>query len=95
MIHPASAKIQNIMKQTGGYCCPHFELQRVKANSSKSCCPGRGEELAPVCGLTNTLCIGLAQCPRLDLKTKSELIKKWTEDLARGAQPNPMQFIKG
>ena len=89
-------RIQNLMRQAGGYQCPHFRIDKVNLQNKKSrcCANSQGDEFAPVCSLINGLCTGLAQCPRLDIKTKSELIKKWTEDLARGTHPNPLEYIK-
>jgi hypothetical protein len=89
-------KIQQIMLQSGAYRCPHFEIQQVGSKQkSRACCNQKGgSELVPVCGLINNICPGLANCPRLDLQTKSSLIQAWTSDLAYQHKPNPTDYIK-
>lgn len=89
------AKIQRVLYQSGGYQCPHFQIQKLPANKSwKTCCGDKGEQYAPVCKLINGLCVGLPQCPRLDIKTKSELIKQWSQDLQKNTVINPLDYIK-
>lgn len=69
----------NQIKFTGGYKCPHFLLK--KAKGKRWCCGGNGDEYIPTCRLDNNLCSGLVQCLKLNVIEKSELIKKWREDL--------------
>lgn len=92
---PALVKIQNLLRQAGGYRCPHFEVHKVNPTKKPGCCgTDRGEQYVPVCGLINGVCTGLAQCPRLDVKTKSELIKQWTMDLKTNKNINPLEYVK-
>lgn len=86
--------IENLMKQGGGYQCAHFEIHKARLTGQKKGCCGRtgDDQFIPTCGLINGLCTGLAQCPRLDVKTKSKLIKQWNEDLARKKPLNPLEY---
>ena len=89
------AKIQRILFQLGSYKCPHFYVQQVPdVKAKKSCCGGSGDQYLPVCSLVGAACPGLPNCPRLDLKTKGNLIKEWTNDLHGNKQPNPLDHIK-
>ena len=79
------------IKLMGGYTCPHFSAE-LNTQVKDGCC-GRtmGEDYVPVCALTKSLCPGLIQCPRLDVKTKGELIKQWRADLESKKTINPLQ----
>lgn len=89
------AKIQRVLFQIGAYKCPHFKVQKVPdIKTKKSCCGGNSDQYIPICTLINGTCPGLPACPRLDIKTKGELIKEWTEDLHGNRQPNPIDYIK-
>jgi hypothetical protein len=94
MSNSALIKAQRILYQTGAYHCSHFGLQKVPNGSKKKCCGNTGEDFVPVCGLTNGPCVGLPQCPRLDIQTKSEAIQKWKEDLKRNTITNPLDYVK-
>ena len=92
---PAITKIQNLLKQSGGYRCPHFKVSPTEGTSKRGCCGSdRGTQYAPVCGLVNGICMGLAQCPRIDVATKSKLIQQWTDDLRRQRNINPLEYVK-
>ena len=82
-------KIQQF-KFSGGYTCPHFVAKKNLQEQKTGCC-GRtvGDDFIPVCTLVNGLCPGLVQCARLDIKTKSELIKEWRGDLQSGKSVIP------
>jgi len=88
------AKLQRILYQLGAYKCSHFRLQKIANGKKKSCCGGKGDEYAPICGLVNAPCPGLAQCPRLDVTTKSALIQEWTKDVRSNTSINPVPYIK-
>jgi len=80
------SQIEAKLKANGSYKCSHLGLQQTPQfpGQKKTCCGGvRSPEdtLVPVCTLINGLCPGLVNCPRLDLKTKSELIQQWRQDL--------------
>lgn len=88
-------KAQRILYQTGGYCCPHFRLLKADQSSGKkSCCDDRGSQFAPYCNLIKGICTGLAQCPRLDVKSKSEYIQSWKEDIHSSKNINPLDYVK-
>ena len=88
-------KAQRILQQTGGYCCPHFKLAKSDLLSTKnSCCGSSGSQYAPYCTLIKGICTGLAQCPRLDIKSKSEYIQAWKEDISNNISVNPLEYIK-
>lgn len=80
----------------GGYTCPHFSLQLNQQLQKSGCCgQTMGDDYMPVCALTKTLCVGVVQCPRIDVKTKSELVKKWREDLQnQKSQPDIAKLLK-
>lgn len=90
----AIIKAQRILYQTGAYKCPHFKLQKVADPTTKRCCGNTGENYIPVCTLINGSCVGLPQCPRLDLQTKSQAIQEWKEDLRKNITTNPLDYIK-
>jgi len=74
-------QVLNLLRQTGCYLCPHFQLNRV-IGKKKGCCGGSHDfDYIPACKLASGSCYGLCQCLRLDIKTKSELIQQWTHDL--------------
>ena len=79
----STRQISNKLKSTGAYNCPHISVEKLEA-TGKGCC-GQGSDYAMICSLANVLCPGLAPCPRLDLETKSELIKQWNQDIKCGA----------
>lgn len=78
----------------GAYKCPHFRVQKVANNKVKKSCCGKDDQYAPICTLIGGACPGLPGCPRLDVKTKGDLIKEWTEDLHQNKLPNPIDYIK-
>lgn len=94
MINPLT-QAQNFLKNSGCYRCPHFEFRRqALPNPAKGCCgEQKGDQLTPICGLTNQGCPGLPQCPRLDIQTKSTKIKQWTTDMQQKRSPNPVEYI--
>lgn len=85
-------KLQQL-KFAGGYVCPHFAVRKI---SKKNGCCGKtmGTDYAPVCTLIKGggMCPGLANCPRLDIKTKGDLIRQWRSDLSsRSVIPHPKE----
>ena len=95
----AMSQIQAKLKFTGAYKCSHLGLQQVpqNPNQGRSCCGGSRspeDSLIPVCTLISGICPGLVNCPRLDLKTKSELIQQWRQDLSSDRPVNIQNLIK-
>lgn len=89
------SKAQKICYQFGSYKCPYFFLKRFKKpGGGRSCCGGGSEDLVPMCMLTNTSCPGVSQCLRLDVKTKSELIKEWSNDIRINKTLDPSGLIR-
>jgi hypothetical protein len=85
-------KLQQI-KLMGGYTCEFFSIEKNTHQERSGCCGKTyGDDFVPVCSLTKTLCPGIIQCPRLDVKTKSELIKQWRIDLQSNAVIDPSSF---
>lgn len=82
----AIGTLQTKLKFTGAYKCPHLGLQHVpeRSGTTSRCCAGAvspQDQFVPICTLANGLCPGLVSCPRLDIKTKGELIQQWRQDL--------------
>jgi len=86
-------QVISLLRQTGSYLCPHYQLDRT-IGEKKGCC-GRSHqfEYAPMCKLANGSCYGLSQCPRLDMTTKSNLIQQWSQDLRTRKIIDPTQFM--
>lgn len=86
-------KIQQI-KLMGGYTCEFFAIQKNVHQEKTGCC-GRtyGDDFMPVCSITQTICPGLIQCPRLNVQVKSELIKQWREDLNSNTVVDPLKYL--
>ena len=74
-------QVLNLLRQTGSYLCPHFQLSRVIGQKKGCCGQSHNFDYIPACKLIDGSCHGLAQCPRLDIKLKSTLIQQWTHDL--------------
>ena len=89
------AKLQALLKQIGSYQCNHLEVNKTSdPRLKKSCCSDPGEQFIPICGLTDQPCVGLPQCPRLDVQTKSELNKAWNEDIRKNKPINLLKIMK-
>lgn len=82
----------NQIKFSGGYTCKHFKLKKQKVK--RWCCGGSDEDYLPLCALNNQLCPGLVQCLLLGAVEKSELVKKWREDLDNNTDINGKDFIE-
>lgn len=87
-------KMQQI-KLMGGYVCEFFAIEKNVHHEKSGCC-GRtyGDDYVPVCSLTQTLCPGIIQCPRLNIQTKGELIKEWRSDLQSNVVVDPSKYMK-
>lgn len=81
----------NQVKFTGSYTCRHFKLSKQKV---KSGCCGAGEDYVCVCILDNQLCPGIVQCLKLGNVEKSNLVKKWREDLQSNKEVDVKEFIE-
>lgn len=83
------------LRVTGAYLCSHLEIQKVKAKPGAGCCgDAKLDQFVPVCTLIGGACPGLTHCVRLDLQTKSQLVKQWREDLKKKKQVNPLEYVK-
>lgn len=85
------------LRATGSYLCPHLEVKKIDGKSGqKSGCCGNDklDQFVPICSLINGACPGLTHCVRLDIQTKSELIRKWRSNLQKKIQVNPLEYIK-
>ena len=89
-------QIQALLRQTGAYLCSFFALIRTATSDKQSKCCGKVSDFTynPVCKLSGQFCTGLAQCPKLDVATKSNLIKQWTIDVNTGKQIDIDPFTK-
>lgn len=86
------SKVKRILFQTGGYRCKHFALRKI--DGKQSCCSRASQDYGAVCKLTQTLCPGLAQCPRLKVEEKSKLIELWREDVVFKREIDPKPFLE-
>lgn len=87
-------KIQRILYQTGAYLCPHFQIQKVPNKNKKGCCGNTGNDYVPICSLTNTQCVGVPQCLKLNVQIKSEYIKQWQRDIKKNKKVDPSKYVK-
>ena len=87
-------KATTLFTRLGSYLCTHFVLKEGAQTKTKGCCSRTAsKEPVPICRMTNQICPGLPQCPRLDVQTKANLIKTWNQQRKTGKYPDPSRFL--
>lgn len=89
-----SQKIQSVLRQTGAYLCPNFQIQKTDNPKKLGCCNGKGSNYIPICLLTNSQCVGVPQCLKLNIQKKSEIIKQWQKDIKTNKKIDPSNYVK-